>query len=249
MTATIRPEILERTFATFWQNMFSQYDYDYKLIINIDPIGDSKYLSEDILDIAGSYFSSIVYNCPDVCSFPKAVKWVWSKSTSDYVFHLEDMWLSLAHINLDHFIHIIDNYPRIGCINLYKYVLSDGSPEPNFYRYKSNKDKRLFLQIRDPLLSPGLHRGQCVRNFSKAMNNSDNPELQIWGDKKIPNDGRGSIRMKRCLDGWDYTIYAGNWKLPFWKCATPVVNMSQGRVWKQKNGFFKRTHFTPWEKI
>lgn len=249
MTATLRPEILEKTLSSFWLNMFSQYDYDYRLIINIDPIGDCGCLSEDVLDVANSYFSNVIYNCPDSHSFPRAVKWVWSKSTSDYVFHLEDMWLSLAHINLQHLVYIIDNYPKIGCVNLYKYVLSDGAPEPNFYHYKDNKDKRLFLQIRDPLLSPGLYRGKCVRGLSKVMNDSDNPELQIWGDKAVPNDGKGSVKLKKRLDRWDYAIYAGNWKLPFWRCATPVVNMSQGRVWKHKHGFFKKTHFTPWEKV
>ena len=81
------------------------------------------------------------------------------------------------------------------------------------------------------------------------MNDSDNPELQIWGDKKEPNDNKGSVRMKKCLDRWDYTLYAGNWNLPFWNCAIPVVSMAQGRIWKIEHGFYKETHFTPWRKV
>ena len=169
MTATVRPEILERTLSSFWQYMFSQYNYDYRLIINIDRIGDNSYSQKDALDVAESYFSDIVYNCPDTNSFPRAVKWVWSNSTSDYVFHLEDMWLLLTSINLNHLIHILDNYPKIASVNLFKYVLSDGAPEPNFYASQERIDRRLFLQIRDPLLSPGLYRGDFVRKFAKKM--------------------------------------------------------------------------------
>lgn len=247
-TATLRPEILEKTFSSFWQNIFSQHDYDYRLIINIDPIGDYSCLSEDVLDVAESFFSDIVYNCPDSHSFPKAVKWVWSNSTSDYVFHLEDMWLAMTSVNLSHLVHILDNYPHIGCVNLYKYVLSDGAPEPNFYQYNTKQDKRLFLQIRDPLLSPGLYRGDFVRKISKKMNDNDNPELQMWGDKKVPNDSNGSKKVRKCLSAYDYSLYVGNWKLPFWKCAIPTVNMQQGRMWKRDHGFYKETHFTPWKR-
>ena len=248
-TATIRPEILEKTFSSFWEHMFSQYDYDYRLIINIDPIGDDSYSQEDVLNVAESYFSDTICNSPDSHNFPKAVRMVWGNTTSDYVFHLEDMWLALAHINLDHLVYILDNYSDIGCVNLYKYVLSNGAPEPNFYQYTQKKDRRLFLQIRDPLLSPGLYRGDCVRRLAKVMNNVDNPELQIWGDKKEPNDRRGSVKVKKCLSKWDYAIYAGNWKFPFWRCAKPIVNMAQGRVWKQQKGFYKKNHFAPWEKV
>lgn len=248
-TATLRPEILEKTFSFFWEHIFSHYDYDYRLIINVDPIGDESYSQEDVLDVAKSFFSHINYNFPDKNSFPKAVKWVWSHSYSDYVFHLEDMWLISEFANLSHLVHILDNYSEIGCVNLYKYVLSDGAPKPNFYRYNDKQDRKLFLQIRNPLLSPGLHRGSFVRKISKRMNSVDNPELQIWGDKKVPNDHKASSRLRRALGSYDYAIYAGNWKLPFWNCARYPVDMYQGRRWKKKYGFYKETNFTPWEKI
>jgi len=248
-TATLRPDVLEKTYASFWEHIFSQYDYDYRLIINVDPIGDNVYSQEDVISVAESYFPDIVYNCPDNSSFPKAVKMVWGNSTSDYVFHLEDMWLALTHVNLDHMVHILDNYSKIASVNLHKYVLSDGAPEPNFYRYHNKQDKRLFLQIRDPLLSPGLYSGDFVRRIAKKMNNTDNPELQVWGDKKVPNDKGGSKQVRKLLSRYDYAIYAGNWKLPFWGCAIPTVNMQQGRRWKKEHGFYKENHFTPWKVV
>ncbi len=248
-TATIRPELLEKTYSTFWENIFSKCDYDFRLVINIDPIGDDVYCQGDVLRVAESFFSKVVYNCPQTPNFSLAVKWVWSNSTSDYVFHLEDMWKSHHIVDLNKMVHILDNYSKVAYVNLHKYVLSDGSYEPRFYDYHNKEDRRLFLQIQDPLLSPGLFRGSFVRKIYKLMNDKDNPELQIWGDKDKPNDGEASIQVKKFLSSYDYVIYAGNWKMPFWLCGRPEVDMFAGRKWKNKHGFYKKTHFTPWEKI
>ena len=248
-TATIRPEIIEHTYISFWKNIFSKCNYDFRLIINIDPIGDTKYCVNDIIDISKKFFKDIIFNSPEIHNFSKAVKWVWSNSSSKYIFHLEDMWESNKCVDLNKLVYILDNYSKIAYVNLHKYVLSDGSYKPIFYQYLKKEDKRLFLQIQYPLLSPGLYRGDFVRQISKLMNDEDFPELQIWGDKEIPNDNLASSEIKKCLSSWDYSIYAGNWILPFWECGRPEVDMFKGRKWKKKHNFYKKTPFSFWEKI
>ena len=248
-TATLRPEVLRETYELFWKNFFSgcNPNYQFRLIINVDPIGDSAYCQEDVLNVAKDFFPRVCYNFPNHNSFPKAVKWVWSHTFYDYVFHLEDMWSSNTPTDLEKMIYILDNYPKIAYVNLNKGILTDQSPFPNYYEYQNKDDVRLFMQIDKPLLSPGLFRGKFVREFSKKMSDSDNPELQLWGDSKEPGDKGGSDSRKKYLSTWDYVIYMGNCALPFLPLANREVTMTRGRVWKKSHGIFKSTHFTPWE--
>jgi hypothetical protein len=249
MTAVIRPEVLENTLSSFFKYIFSS-SYTYSLILNIDCIGDDAYKSNDVIDIAKKYFSSITCNISQNPNFPKAVKWVWFHSQSEFVFHLEDMWNARMSINFNDLVYVLDQYPDIANIFLFKALLADGSPEPTFYDgYKNYNDRRMFLQSDKPLLSPGLYRGEFLRSYANMMNDVDNPELQIWGDKETHRDGMADCNNKEYLSKWKYVIYSGNWKLPFWSCRKQVVDLFLGRQWKKRHGFKKDTSFSPWKRV
>ena len=73
-TATVRPKILNNTYDNFKKNI--NFGEDIKLIINIDPIGETqKYNQNSVLKIAKKHFKNINYNLSGTPSFSKAVKW------------------------------------------------------------------------------------------------------------------------------------------------------------------------------
>lgn len=247
ITAVIRPEILEKTLESFFRNVFTQ-THNYRAVINIDPLGDTSSTLNDMRDVIAKYFTNSHSHASFAPNFPKAVKWVWSHSRTDLVFHLEDMWLSKVPINFEDLVDVMTRYEKLASINLYKNILAEGSPPPEFYpHYDKIEDRRKFLRIDRPLLSPGLYRGKFVRRVAELMSENDNPELQIWGDKDSPQDGLASSGLKSYLREWDYSLYTGHWWFPFWICRQPAVSMLQGRIWKKKHGFVKKNHFAPWE--
>jgi hypothetical protein len=93
-TATIRPEILERTYSSFKTNLFSNPVYDIQVNINVDPIGTGG-SAMDVIDVAKKYFNTIKYNTPKVPSFSKAFNWVLNavRKNTNVVFLLEDDWI------------------------------------------------------------------------------------------------------------------------------------------------------------
>lgn len=248
-TAVFRPKVLAETFETFFAKIFPK-EHSYTLLLHLDPWGEIETGMEEMRDIARRYFDNIRMCTSSHPNHANAVKWAWSRTKAKYVFHLEDMWSAMEAISFDDLIYILDNYPNIAQVHLHKYVLADGSPEPKFYSsYKRKEDKKLFLQVDRPLLSPGLFRGDFIRSYAKMMNRMDNPELQVWGDKLKPRDQLASRKNIAFLRKWDYAIYTGHWKLPFWGCRKPIVNMFRGRDWKKKMGLFKENHFAPWKSI
>ncbi len=76
-SATIRPSLLNKTLSSFCSNMFIDA-HDYRLIINVDPIGDST-SADEVLDVARSHFNEVVYRKPDVPCFADAVIWCWKR--------------------------------------------------------------------------------------------------------------------------------------------------------------------------
>lgn len=88
--ATLRPDILDITLNTFYHGFLK--NFHCRLIVNIDPIGDSSYTQKDVINVCKKYFRNIVFNAPKKSSFVKAVFWCWQKVQTDIFFHLEDDW-------------------------------------------------------------------------------------------------------------------------------------------------------------
>ena len=87
-TATFRPEIIDRTYKSFTDNLLG---IDFKistLYLNVDPIpvGNTK----EVIDVAKKYFGNVVYNIPEEPNFTKAIKWCWSQVKNEYFFNLEE---------------------------------------------------------------------------------------------------------------------------------------------------------------
>lgn len=101
MTATRRPEILERTLASFRENMFTDETPD--LILNVDPVGPGDL--RKVMRTARKYFPVTACRVPGRPSFPAAFKWAWLQASqareAEFVFNLEDDWELLRPVDLE----------------------------------------------------------------------------------------------------------------------------------------------------
>jgi hypothetical protein len=193
----------------------------YRLIINIDPIGDGV-RPKQVLRVARKYFDNIIFNFPTQPCFAQAVIWCWSQVQSDYVFHLEDDWELLVPINIDDMISILDAHINMASLRLNKFK-TKVSKCTNKYGYSP------FPQL---ALNPTLFSGKFIKEIFPLMTNSRNPEKQL---RPVDN---GNLSM--CLKKWIHGIYT--------KQSHQKVVRDIGRLWMNKTPFTKKTGFLFWEK-
>lgn len=244
-TATIRPKLFDKTLRTFTRNIFRDKDR-YRFIINIDPVGDKSRNSKEVLEVAKRYFDDVVYNCPDEPGFTKAVIWLWSQTTSDYVFHLEDDW-GLSHsIDIDNMINILDRYDRICSVRLSKGQISAAKkviksiPCPYIEPEDAGKFK-LFPRLS---LNPTLFKGEFVREAAKVMTTKLNPESQLVKRFAIKKEKKGkgdcnSQQIEEFLAKWDHSVLMVN-------KGQPVVR-DTGTKWRSRHGIIRKYDFMYWK--
>lgn len=231
MTSVLRPSIIENTLKTYTKRLFKNKN-NYRLIINIDPIGQD-IDPEEVLNICRKYFDRIVHNIPSEPSFPKAVKWVWSKSTSEFVFHLEDDWELSVDLDMFELVKILIGNPELACVRLYKDQIPN-KPTPVMLgcRYVDTKkgflipDKRNQKSIDQFGLNPVLIRRSFIDEALPLMVDDFDPEKQFR--KVNPNQ-----RMVEFIKKWKYSIYG--------KPGLQRVTFGfKGARWREKHGFKKR---------
>ncbi len=220
MTATLRPKILDFTLNSFCEKMFKERDR-YRLIINIDPIGDNV-LPKEVLKVARKYFDNILYNYAYSPGFTKAVIWCWSQVKTNYSFNLEDDWELLIPIDVDSMISILDSYPDIASLRL------------NKFKTRINKCtiKRGYSPFPQLSLNPTLFNGKFIKGVFPLMTSIKNPEKQLR-----PTDNSDlSIFLRK----WNHAIYTKN--------SHGKVVKDIGRIWMNSTPFKKKTGFLFWEK-
>jgi len=92
MIAGRRPDLLERTLASFSEGLLRNFQVK-RVIVNIDPVFGDESAMHRCKEIIASRFDEVLVNTPEVASFGAAVKWAWSQTEADRVLHLEDDWI------------------------------------------------------------------------------------------------------------------------------------------------------------
>jgi hypothetical protein len=239
MTATWRPEILERTLKSFFKNLWITKDPRLKLIINIDPVGADHDKSGDIIEICSKYFREVKVNRPEKAHFPSAVKWIWEQADSPYIFNLEEDWELLYPMdfenmlmcfvqnrNLAHLRFSIFRSTTLTCKNWKYFFTWNGK-----YFQCPDKDKGTVGWCGHP----SLNNGKFIRQCLKEINFRSNPEKQIkWHYPKI----------KKIIDKYDFGCYIPR--------NSPPNIRDIGREWMLLNGYNKKGKnkewFTEWTK-
>jgi len=216
MTAVIRPDVLNLTLSSFCRKMFID-KYSYRLILNVDPIGEKKD-QKVMYDVASKYFKNIVVNYPTEPGFTKAVIWCWSNVISDYVFHLEDDWNLLVPINLKSMVRILDKTPDLASLRLNKLN--------TIVRRETE-----FVYCPKLSLNPSLIRGKFIKGVVPLMVDNFNPEKQL----RIGFNNERSDYISK----WKYGIYI--------KDSRHRTVLDIGRTWMRQSPYKKKTGFMSWK--
>ena len=229
MTATIRPKIINKTLNSFANNLLSN-DHNYRLIVNIDNIGNLNKNHNNVLNICRKYFKNIVYNTPEHPNFAKAIKWTWSNVDSDIVFHLEDDWIIRRKIDINFLLYLIEKHNDFSSFRLpkrnavYKKV-----------KRKNNLNKNTLVQCSVVSLNPLFLRKSFLDKVSSVLNIKKNPERQLQKCKK------NNKKMCKIIKNTKHCVYSGN--------GYSLIK-DIGITWKNKkeNNFCKPRVFLTWKK-
>jgi len=239
MTATRRPKVIDRTLKSFTKHIFKNQK-DYRLIINIDPVGEDV-KNNKIIDICEKYFEHLVIIEPKTPSFSKAVIRVWKETKSEYIFHLEDDWFLERDIDIKELIYQMNYDNNLACIRFYKEKI----PETHFPTmfdciYEYQPEKNLFFPMTGTCnslnqfgLNPVLIRKKFIDESLLVMCNNKNPEKQFR---------ENNPKMKNILKRWIFSIYGNP--------GDPRLVFDIGSEWRLNSKFKKPrtgTGFTTWD--
>ena len=233
MTAVLRPEIINKTLKTFCANLFCDNGIKYRLIINVDIVGE-KVKPAKIIKICERYFDNIKYRISHNPSFSKAVIWTWNQIEADYIFHLEDDWIIKRSVNLNDMINILHSNEKLSCLHLSKTNIK----KVNRINWSGNRYKYCdgFYMAKKPFgfsLNPVLAKSEFIKSVVNHMTESNNPEKQIRvGNKKI----------RPILEKWHYGLYS--------ECGSAALVKDNGYHWRIEQNLIKpkRGQFILWEK-
>jgi len=235
MTAVIRPTILGETLKKIVDNVVDDIDR-FRLIINVDPIGE-KIKPAKVIKTAQKYFPNIIYNVPKTPSFPKAVKWIWSQTTAPFVLHWEDDVDILRKINVKDMIKILNKYPKLSSLRLYKHATPKAKNIKTFacyWRYNEDGFYKASDWKKQFGLNPILIKQAFVSEAVTKLRDDINPEKQFRFSQKY---------MKPLISKWSYGLYTKPGQ-------PPLVNGKKGQRWKNKMKFQKPKGktFLNWER-
>jgi len=164
MTATLRPDILDLTLASFQRRFLSQIP-NTRLIINIDPVGDAACCVDDVLAVCHRYFSRIVYRAPKQASFPAAVKWGWEKVETEFFLHLEDDWLLKKMVDSDKIFAALEADADLASIRFNLKRNPENSLASNGLSLNPSVMRRAFVQEALPFFSLSLDPEKQYRHM------------------------------------------------------------------------------------
>jgi hypothetical protein len=237
MTAVLRPQILAETLSKIKTHVCKGEEDRYRLIINVDPIGENVEPTR-IIKIANKNFSNIIYNVAETPSFPKAVKWVWSKVDAPYVFHWEDDVNILHDIDVDVMIKILKENVKLSSLRLYKRKTPNSLIIKDFeckWIYNENK----YFYIADDWkkqfgLNPILIKSEFIKEAVSRMVDDVNPEKQFRYSQEY---------MRPLIKKWKYGLFT-------YPGAPRMIDGRKGQRWKNELGIDKPKNitFTEWVK-
>ena len=236
MTAVLRPLILAETLLTIKKHVCKDELERYRLIINIDCVGEDV-SPKKIIKICKKHFTTVVVNVATDPSFPKAVKWVWSKVEAPYIFHWEDDIDILRSIDVNDMISILKKYKHLSSLRLYKHNTPNSKSIRTFScKWVYNEDGFFLAKDwrRQFGLNPILIKKEFIDQAVLRLKDNINPEKQF----RVTQE-----HMKDFIKSWKYGLYTkpGDSRL---------IDGRKGQRWKNEIGLDKpkgRT-FTEWIK-
>jgi hypothetical protein len=116
MTAVVRPAIVDQVLRSIVERICKEYRDYFRLIINIDPVGEKDFTQQDVLRVAREHFPYIKARMPDTPSFPLALRWCWEQAETEYVLHTEDDFKFAKDIDIEHAISVLDRHKKLAML-------------------------------------------------------------------------------------------------------------------------------------
>lgn len=239
VTATMRPDLLNTTFTSFFRYALSTYVNEgctLNLIINVDNVGDGT--KQEMVDCLRGRFHTLCVHPSPVPSFPRAFKYVWSKITSDYVLHLEDDWKLLRKVSIQGLIDILKDEEDLALLRLPLFPSGvDNMKNWNIFFPYNGRYYECPKELRGAVGfcgHPSVIKGDFIRSITPLLSDTTNPEKQFH----VQN----SVIMSEVLK-WRYGVYG----VPG---STPLIQ-DIGRKWMVENNYAKegnKAFFTNWTK-
>ncbi len=245
-TATLRPELLKKTYESFYDKMFKQYRGKVDLFLNIDMIGGDTSLHPAIVDIAHKYFPSIKkIRTPKEPSAPQAVKWIFDnciQGNYDYLFFLEDDWFLNLSVDLNHYLFVINKHTSYAHLRLNRDSTIDIKDSTFLFYERPHKWNKFLFHCNDRQKTAHYGWGGNPALTSVKYIKEVYPFLR-W-DTSI--DRQLKLRhvagkLKNVMLNWDYGFY-GQYPL---KCERFIEDT--GRCWRADRNIIKYANMK-WEK-
>jgi hypothetical protein len=245
-TATLRPELLERTLSSHVKYLFKECIEKARFIINIDIAGEEDKnkqdkLVEDILRIIDYYpFTGFEMRIGNPPHFPSAFLWCMEQAKSELLFHLEEDWELTMPIDFNKMHQMFYQYKDLVHLRLSQFTSTDRIKMWNKF-VDHNGD---FFEVNQDLKGvigwcghPGFTRTKFMKDCLEFIDPKINPEKQIKGRRYVhPINTIVNMSKFGCFHP---------------KNSPPAV-IDIGREWMVKNNFKKKGNkafFVEWEKI
>ena len=237
MVGVIKPKMIEETFNSVVENFLNE-DHDFRVIVNIDPIGEKKYTQKDVVRLIEEYGYDVKSRTPDKPSVVNAVRWVLNQAETDLVIFKEDDIKILQPLHLNSMIEVLEANPKLSSLHTDKW-----GTDPNHKRTIS-KDKILRCGFEWKLIDqgfyiapqwkraysflPNLTKGKFIREGRKYIR----PQIKA-SPTNIMKGKAGDIdgTLFKFLSSWDY----GYWTFP--NNEKQIEDL--GKQWKFKRGWKK----------
>lgn len=178
-----RPQLLSATVYSFDDLIFSNFNI-HNVYVNIDPIFGSEEDHESIVSIIRGHFPAAIIFEPEAPGFGAAVKRLWSATTADYVFHLEDDWIALRRVG-EEILHPF-NDTRIQQVSFHTAdqhwdIVEKGHIHAKRDYFRPFGIKLPFYRtVPKFTTSPSILRGGFARSAAALMNPAYDPEKQFY---------------------------------------------------------------------
>lgn len=239
MIGVIRPKVIEETTISLLENVLND-NHEYRLIVNIDPVGETNHTQMDCIKILKKYFKEVHHHCPNSPSVNNAWKWVMKNSETKYMWFKEDDIKILRKVDLDDMIRIMDKNPKLSMLMMDKH-----GTLPNHQRTLSEK-KILRSTMEFEYTGDNWYKAPHwfrAAGITSTFVKKDFllPCLKHFKDDRSPNNtikGKQTIRTGQkntniapFLRQWDYGYY-----------QTPNAGkhfIDVGKEWRAKLGYEK----------
>ena len=227
ITSTLRPDVLEETLISFKTKLFNEGDY--RIIINIDPVGNKKVTQDDVESVVRKHFDDVIVNKPVTANFSKALIWCWSQCESKYVFNLEDDWTLNKTVDINELKHLLETNDNLASIRLNK---RNNTETMKGVKYSQKFNHIIGKHRYDSFsLNPSIIKKEFIDACLKGMIGNTNPETQL-------RDRKCSL-YEKVISKWDYAVY-GNF-------GDKSLIVDIGSKWRCDRGLTnKKKNWTTW---